>query len=261
MPCYMPVLALDFDGVLCDSARETGIAGWKAAGTLWKDMAEPLPPRPLLDSYCHARPVIETGYEAIAMMRLLKDGEDPEELLETFPQRLHGPVARSGTDAAGLKRLYGVVRDRWIQADRLGWLSLSPLYPGTGETLNALPPGTDCYIVTTKQERFVQQLLEHNGVRFAGERIFGLDRGMKKEAVLHGLMERHPDREIHMIEDRLATLKRLLAQPDMAAVQLHLACWGYNTEAERREAVRLKIHLLRALSFAEIKNTEYESDQ
>lgn len=257
----MSVLALDFDGVLCDSARETGITGWKAAGTLWDDMAEPLPPGPLLDSYCRARPIIETGFEAILMMRLLKDGKDPEELLETFPQRLQDPIARSGTDAAGLKALYGGIRDRWIRADPQGWLSLSPLYPGVCETLSTLPLETDCYILTTKQERFVQQLLAHNGVHFAAEHIFGLDRGMTKEAVLHELSAHHPGRRIHLVEDRLATLKRVLAQPELAFVQLHIACWGYNTEAECQEAARLKIHLLQALSLADIANTEYDSEQ
>jgi phosphoglycolate phosphatase-like HAD superfamily hydrolase len=257
----MFVLALDFDGVLCDSARETGITGWKAAGTLWKDMSESLPPQSILDAYCRARPVIEIGYEAILMMRLLKDGEEPEALLETFPERLYETVARSDTDTVGLKRLYGAVRDRWIQADPQDWLALSPLYPGTGEVLSALALETDCYIVTTKQERFVERLLEYNGVRFAAEHIFGLDSGMKKEAMLHELMKRHPDRRVHLVEDRLATLARVRARPELAGVKLHIACWGYNTEAERREAMSLKIHLLRALSLTEIANRKQDSDQ
>lgn len=257
----MSVLALDFDGVLCDSARETGITGWKAAGELWRDMAEPEPPEPLLERYRRARPVIETGFEAILMMRLLADGEDPDALLEDFPRRLPGVIERSGTDAAGLMRLYGAVRDRWIAADPEGWLSLSPLYPGTAEVLTDLPPGTECYIVTTKEERFVVRLLGFHGVDFPAGRIFGLDRGMKKEAVLGVLMGRHPGRRIDFVEDRLPTLRRLLDRPDLAAVRLHLACWGYSTEAERREAARLKIHLLKALSLAEIANTENECDQ
>lgn len=257
----MSVLALDFDGVLCDSARETGITGWKAAGTLWGDMADALPPARLLDAYCRARPVIETGYEAIVMMRLLKDGEHPDELLGSFSERLPETVARSGADAEGLKHLYAAVRDRWIQEDPEGWLSLSPLYPGTAETLRAMPQGTDCYIVTTKQERFVERLLAHHGVTFAAARIYGLDRRMKKEAVLRELMDGHSGRPIDFVEDRLATLKRLSTQPDLAPVRLHIACWGYNTEAECREAERLKIHRLRALSLAEIANSEYDIDQ
>jgi phosphoglycolate phosphatase-like HAD superfamily hydrolase len=252
----MTLLALDFDGVLCDSAQETGLTGWKAAGTLWADMAAPMPPQALLDAYCRTRGVLETGYEAILMMRLLADGEDPEDLLETFPQRLQGVIARSGRDVADLKRLYGGARDCWLQDDPQGWLSLSPLYPGAAQILSALPPGTGCCIVTTKEERFVRQLLEYNGIHFAPENIFGLDRGMRKEAILRNLLALQPDRRVHLVEDRLETLKRFLAQPDLALIRLHLACWGYNREAERREAERLKIHLLRALSLAEILSTE-----
>jgi len=257
----MSVLALDFDGVLCDSARETSITGWKAAATLWEDMVEALPSQLLLEHYCRARPVIETGYQAILMMRLLKDGEDPEELLETFPHRSREMIEKSGTDTAALKRLYGTVRDRWLQANPREWLSLSPLYPGTSRVLNALPPGTDCYIVTTKQERFVARLLAHNGVRFDTGHIFGLDRGMSKEAVVRHLMAHHPGHPTHLVEDRLATLKRFLVRPDLAVVHLHMACWGYNTEAEQREAMDLKIHLLRVLSFPEITHTEHHSDR
>lgn len=250
----MPVLALDFDGVLCDSARETGITGWKAAATIWGDMAGALPPPSLLEAYCRARPVIETGYEAIAMVRLLRDGEDPEGLRETFPRRIPAVIGRSGMDAGGLKRLYGAVRDRWLRENPQEWLALSPLYPGVRAVLNGLPSGTEGYIVTTKQERFAARLLAYHGVRFDAARIFGLDRGMTKEAVVRRLMARHPGASVHLVEDRLATLKRFLAQPELAAVRLHLACWGYNTPAERREAMGLKIHLLAALSLPEILN-------
>lgn len=252
----MTLLALDFDGVLCDSARETGISGWKAAGTLWEDMAQPLPPQRLLDGFLRTRPVVETGYESILMMRLLKDGEDPEDLLETFPGRVQEFVARSGMDAAALKRLHGEIRDRWIEHDPRQWLELNPLYPGAAELLTRLSPAIDCYIVTTKQRRFVRQLLAHNGVPFAADRILGLDRGMTKEEDLRALMEQHPGRPVHLVEDRLLTLKRFLAQPDLAAVRLHIACWGYNTETERREADQLDIHRLRALALTDILNTE-----
>jgi phosphoglycolate phosphatase-like HAD superfamily hydrolase len=255
------VLALDFDGVLCDSARETGITGWKAAGKLWQDMVEDLPPERLLDAYCRARPVIETGYEAILMMRLLKDGEDPDELLENFPERLPETIERSGVDAQKLKGLYGAIRDRWIKEDPQGWLSLSPLYPGTVETLHAIPKGVECYIVTTKEARFVEQLLAYHSMHFDAARIYGLDRRMKKEAVLRELMVRHTGCPIDFVEDRLGTLKRLSLQKDLAPVRLHIACWGYNTETECREAVALNIHLLRVLSLEQITNAEYDFDQ
>ena len=257
----MSVLALDFDGVLCDSARETGITGWKAAGRLWADMADALPPEPLLDAYCRARPVIETGYEAILMMRLLKDGEGPDELLGSFQERLPETIVRSGANIEKLKGLYGAIRDRWIQEDPDGWLSLSPLYPGTAATLHAIPQGVECFIVTTKEARFVERLLAYHGVQFDAARIYGLDRRMKKEAVLRELMQHHAGSSIDFVEDRLGTLKRLSMQPDLASVRLHIACWGYNTEAECREAEHMNIHLLKTFSPEKILNAEYDFDQ
>jgi len=74
----LALLALDFDGVLCDSVRETAISGWKAGAAIWPDMSDPLPPDELLDAYRLARPIIEVGQEAILVMRLLKDGHDPQ---------------------------------------------------------------------------------------------------------------------------------------------------------------------------------------
>jgi phosphoglycolate phosphatase-like HAD superfamily hydrolase len=239
----MSVLALDFDGVLCDSVEETGTAGWKAGGAIWEDMRSEMPPPALLTEYRRARPVIETGFEAILVMRLLLDGEDPHRLLETFSDRLPGVVARTGRDIASLKALFGETRDRWLASAPDQWLAFSPLYPGVARWLIAAGQAQPHYIVTTKETRFVQRILAYNGVAVPEDRIFGLERGRPKDEVLHDLMERHGGRTIYFVEDRLATLKRCLARPDLNRVALRLAGWGYNTAAERGEARRLGIPL------------------
>ena len=38
------VFALDFDGVLCDSAYECAVSAWRAGGELWPDWRVPEPP-------------------------------------------------------------------------------------------------------------------------------------------------------------------------------------------------------------------------
>ena len=68
------VYALDFDGVICDSAVETAITGWKAASQLWSEMPEEVP-QELIDRFREVRPIIETGFEAILTMRMLFLGE------------------------------------------------------------------------------------------------------------------------------------------------------------------------------------------
>ncbi|MBK1700009.1 HAD family hydrolase [Thiococcus pfennigii] len=237
----MPILALDFDGVLCDSVEETGTSGWKAGGAIWRDMAANRPPPALLDGFRRARPAIETGYQAIVLMRLLRDGVAPDRLLADFDAREAAVVARAGCDVAALKALFSATRDRWLAAEPAAWAALSPLYPGVAEWLRMQAADSDCYIVTTKERRFVERLLSGAGVEFPSRRIFGLDYGRPKEAVLAELLERHPRGTVCFVEDRLATLIRCRAQPGLERVAMRLAGWGYNTVAERGAAEHLSI--------------------
>jgi len=52
------------------------------------------------------------------------------------------------------------------------------------------------------------------------------------------------------VEDRLKTLV-VHQQPDLDAVKLYLADWGYNTPAERESAQNDRIQLLSLSQFAE----------
>lgn len=257
----MPVLALDFDGVLCDSVDETGVTGWRAGGTIWPDMAAAWPPTEVAARFRQARPVIETGYEAILLMRLLLDGERPEILLATYPALAPSVIARSGCDIAALKALFGAARDHWLVATPDAWVTASPLYPGVADWLRAT--GTaERYILTTKEGRFVERLLAGHAVPFPAERIFGLEQGRSKEAVLRELAERHPGQAVCFVEDRLATLKRCQAYPGLGSrLALRLAGWGYNTEAERREARRSSIPVIERADLFRFFDQESHLDQ
>ncbi|WP_411727104.1 hypothetical protein [Methyloglobulus sp.] len=65
------IYALDFDGVICDSAVETAITGWKAASGILGDIPKAVP-QEMIGRFRLVRPIIETGYEAILAMRLLQ---------------------------------------------------------------------------------------------------------------------------------------------------------------------------------------------
>lgn len=243
-PLTEPILALDFDGVICDSVDETAITGWRAAGAIWGDMHGTTPPSELLAGFRRARPIVEVGYEAILMMRLLRDGEDPQQLLATFAERIPEVVARAGKDAAGLTELFGATRDRWLAAAPDQWVAANPIYPGLADRLVARlsrANGPNSYIVTTKQRRFVEALLSARAVPFPAECIHGLEAGRPKEAVLAELVERHPGRPVCFVEDRFATLERCLNAGLPSAVEYRLAGWGYNTIADRQRARSLSL--------------------
>ncbi len=235
-----PVIhALDFDGVICDSALETGIAGWKAATRIWDDMRTPLPAPELVEQFRLARPVIEIGYESIVAMRLLFNGIGVDSIVENFQNQKQEILAQKKLDVAELKRLFGEVRDRWIDAAPEEWRRMNPLFPGVADKLAHLSErGVVWYIVTTKQERFVREILAANRIGLTEDRIFGMDRNMNKEQVLAGLLAHHPQQAVHFVEDRLPTLLKMLENEALRSVKLFLADWGYNTREDKREAER-----------------------
>ena len=225
-----PIYALDFDGVICDSAVETAITGWKSATYIWSDMAKTVPDEAHIEQFRALRPQLETGYEAILFMRLLQQGESVESIqanLTSFKMELGG-------DTTLLKQLFGQTRDQWIEHARDEWIAMNPLFEGIAEKLQNLN-GQIWYIVTTKQERFVEQILQASQVDLPID-IFGLDKKMSKQAVLLELLERHGSQTIRLIEDRLPTLLEILGNDQLNAVELQLVDWGYNTEQDRTNA-------------------------
>tara|TARA_R110002049_G_scaffold110547_2_gene259610 strand:- start:1632 stop:2384 length:753 start_codon:yes stop_codon:yes gene_type:complete len=226
--------ALDFDGVICDSAIETGITGWKVACQLWPDMPAETPPV-MLEKFRQVRPVMETGYEAILIMRKLFEGIEPRLLLDQFKTQIKTIIRRDELSVAGLKRRFGEERDTWIHAHLDEWIMMNPLFEGITEKLSQLDnPFT--YIITTKQERFVSQILKANNIIFPAERIYGLDRDLSKQQVLADLSARHPDQHIVFVEDRLPTLIDVINDDRLAKVELYFADWGYNTEQDKLAA-------------------------
>lgn len=236
------IYALDFDGVICDSAVETAITGWKAARFIWDDMP-PTVPAECIDHFREIRPIIETGYEAILAMRLLYLGHNGADIYQhygAFTQDLLREV-EGGVDR--LKMLFGTTRDQWIAEDLPDWVAMNPLFPGVAEKLRRIQAHHLCYIITTKQERFVKQILKAQDLAIPDGRIFGLDRNFSKPEVLRQLLRAHPGQVIVFVEDRLPTLENVLNCPDLAGIHLVFARWGYNTEADKAKAGRLPIVL------------------
>jgi phosphoglycolate phosphatase-like HAD superfamily hydrolase len=240
---------LDFDGVICDSAIETGISGWKAASKIWPDMPAEMPNPNLLEDFRHVRPILETGYEAILIIRLLSLGETVAAIMGNYANKTQSLLSESNKDVKFLKELFGATRDQWINEDLADWINKNPLFPGVAEKLHQLQTQNPWYIVTTKQERFVKQILSKNQIELADERIYGLERNLSKEAMLLQIMEKHPDQHFTLLEDRLPTLWDVARNEKLQQVKLFLAAWGYNTPEEKQGLESGPIKLLSLHNF------------
>jgi len=240
--------ALDFDGVICDSAVETAITGWKVANTLWTDMPATLPPS-LLELFRQVRPVMETGYEATLIIRLLFEGMAPSTLLEHFHQHIEALMIRDELSVDELKQVFGQTRDAWIANDMNDWIAMNPLFEGIANKLNSLDL-EHSYIITTKQERFVNHILQANNIDFPRAQIFGLDRNLSKQQILSDLSADKPEAEILFVEDRLPTLINVITDDRLDHVKLYFASWGYNTTEDKNTAKEIK--RITALQLAEL---------
>ena len=224
--------ALDFDGVICDSAAETAASAWKAAEYFWPGCFPEPAPTEYIQAFRAARPYLETGYQAIPMMKMLRDGLPPETLAAGLDERVDAIMAELGQNKTSMVHAFGDTRDQWIKTDLDDWISWHGIYPGVLEAVKkVLAEGQDIRILTTKQERFVCAILAAHGVDFPADHIWGLGRQESKEDQLARLLA-DGDTDVYFIEDRLETLRRVEARDDLRAIRLYYADWGYGTPAD-----------------------------
>ncbi|XP_076948676.1 uncharacterized protein LOC143621029 [Bidens hawaiensis] len=244
--------ALDFDGVLCDSCGETAISAVKAAKLRWPVLFASVNSSLedwMVDQMQIIRPVVETGYETLLLVRLLLEIKVPSSRTSSVSKGLTvegildnwlniKPVIM---DEWGEKRdelidLFGKVRDDWLENDLTTWMAANRFYPGVPDALKFA--SSELYMVTTKQGRFADLLLrELAGVTIPPERIYALGSGPKVETLK--MLQKRPEnqgRKLHFVEDRLATLKNVIKEPELNGWNLYLVDWGFNTQKEREEA-------------------------
>ena len=244
------LLALDFDGVICDGLVEYFSSTKKAYQQIW---SEPIDDR-LASSFYRLRPVIETGWEMPILLRALVL-ETPEAKIIDNWSAIASEIANSeGLEKQQVVQKLDGVRDSWIENDLDGWLSLHRFYPGVIELLQKAVSSVELYIITTKEGRFVQKLLQQQGIDLSTSNIIGKESKRPKYETLRILRDRHQSQiDISFVEDRLKALQQVARQSDLDFVNLYLADWGYNLESDRAEAAQDE--RIQLLSLEEFKNS------
>ncbi|AOY80887.1 HAD hydrolase-like protein [Moorena producens JHB] len=233
------ILALDFDGVLCNGLLEYFQTAWRTYCQIWKPASQ-TPPENLAASFYRLRPVIETGWEMPVLIHALILGISEDKILQDWSAVAQSIVNSETLDRTDTAKQLDTIRDKWITTDLDGWLSLHQFYPGVIERLDQIlsTNTTQLYIVSTKEGRFIKQLLQQQGINLPQERIIGKESKRPKHQTLRQLIETFPGEAVTLwfVEDRLKTLQSVQQQPDLKPVKLYLADWGYNTKAEQESA-------------------------
>ena len=235
------ILALDFDGVLCDGRPEYFETARRAYAAVWPG-ADAAHASAVAARFAAARPLVESGWEMPLLLHALVTGVPEGELVDRDAWRATARRLLDGApvDAGGLGRALNAARDAWFAADPKDWLLHHAFYPGVCARVGrALDEGVQVAIVTTKAERFARALLASQHPRLATVPIIGREpeRTVPKPESLLRLGREHglppTGAGLWFVEDMLETLELVHATPGLTGMRLFLAGWGYNTLEHR----------------------------
>ena len=234
------ILALDFDGTICDGMAEYWQTAWRTYTQVWQlDRLEPS--AGVAEKFRELRPLIEVGWEMPVLIRALTLGISTERMHSSWQRIRDRILADSRLSGVKVSQQLDLVRDSWIQQDPAGWLALHQFYPGVVDTLKSLPSRKiQPIIITTKESRFVARLFQEHGIEIGSEFVWGKELKRSKTDSLKLILDRGSKKSptVWFVEDRLNTLSKIASQPELESVKLYFAEWGYNTVAERESALQ-----------------------
>jgi hypothetical protein len=248
------ILALDFDGVLCEGMREYFETTRRTYRTVWPD--DPPPGDGTLAQFRALRPVILTGWEMPVLLRAIVQGRSATAIARDWPH-VRDEIVRADPHAdrlvTTLGRTLDDVRRKWIAEDAEGWVARNEPYCPLDEVRRLVGEPERAVLVTTKEGEFARRILQAWNVKLAD--IQGKEAGIHKcenlRALIASFEQTHGRRpRLWFVEDRPETLEHVTTHPDLADVGLFLADWGYNTPETREAAAsRGRIRILQLEEF------------
>jgi phosphoglycolate phosphatase-like HAD superfamily hydrolase len=225
------VLALDFDGVIWDSAPECFEVGWRAYQQLFgSDMSGPLNRRRFLAG----RPLARTGHDFFIILRLLETRPDGD--LATFPLADFAALRQQlAEEAARFNTLFYTLRAHYRDQDFQDWASWQSPYPAMIGLLDRWDSRFQgVALATTKDEASAHALLKSAGRDWP---VFGREFSLEKDLQIAGIAHRFgvEAAEILFVDDLLENLQQVAP----TGAQTAMASWGYNTAESRQDAQNL----------------------
>jgi phosphoglycolate phosphatase-like HAD superfamily hydrolase len=225
------VLALDFDGVIWDSAGECFETGWRTYKELF---GADLSGHDNRQRFLAGRPAARTGHDFYIILRLLET--EPELDLVSLPldrfQQLRTELAEP---ALRFDKLFYALRSKFRDQSFQEWASWQGPYPEVIALLDRWESrfqGTA--LATTKDQLSAHALLQSAGRDWP---VFGKEFSVEKDLQIQGISQKFgvPTGEILFVDDLLENLQQVTPTGAHAV----MASWGYNTAKSRREAEQL----------------------
>lgn len=218
------VLALDFDGVICDSLEEGLLISWNAhTGAAVRAFVEPglagVPPE-VTERFVGCRPFARHLGHWLVPFTISSVPSSHAEFAARFDE-LPGPTIETFTAAAAGYR--AAVRRTYPDE----WLSHHVVEPGLDDVLSS------AYIVTARDGESVGRILRAHGIAVDDARIFGSSTDKTDALKTIAVSEAADPAEVTLVDDNIENCLAARA----GGYDAWWATWGYGTPADHARAV------------------------
>ncbi|AUC61397.1 hypothetical protein AA637_09625 [Cyanobacterium sp. HL-69] len=228
------ILALDFDGVICDGMAEYFHSSRLTYEIIWKSKVKNL--EYSQEVFQYLRPTIETGWEMPLIFRAIEMEKNKQFLFNNWQNVVKDIMKKDNITKEQIAKELDLVRQNQINNNIEQWLRLHNFYDDIVEVIKAIIyKNYKIFIITTKEGIFAKKLLASQDIDTDKITFWGKEQKRKKYDSLRVILDQEKVKptDICFIEDRLEALEGVRQQPDLAGIRLFLASWGYNTQEIR----------------------------
>ncbi len=215
----IPVLALDFDGLIVDGLPESVLVCWNGYHGLgiesFSDQGLAAVPQAFIERFRYYRNFAKhVGHFLMPFQRS-----------ETFATQAAFDDSYAALDSQEVDLFIGKVlqyREQSRRSHRARWLSYHEFYPGLVDMLRS--PQMPIRIVTAKDKGSVLELLQYAGVQLSNVRIYGSCR--EKLTALRAIADEFgiARQEVRFFDDNVLNAR----DAQRAGYHAHWAVWGYH---------------------------------
>lgn len=255
------ILALDFDGVLCNSLHDTVMTAlntYLQCNTKHNlPLQKPLTSETVIDfknrnsefmkKFTHLMPLGNFAKDYYVILEIINknkyDNICSQKDFNNFRESLNDQKIKT------YNNLFYRYRHSLQQNDPEAWADLLPAFPGIPHAIRKLSKNFLPAVATSKDNNSVNILLKKYGIDdlFASDNILDKDFARTKREHMIKFKKLHDldFTDIHFIDDKISHL----LQVKKLKVNTYLATWGFNTEREHKIAEEKGINLLALKDF------------
>src|SRR5665648_10494 len=252
----MKILAVDFDGVISDSALKSLFVSHNAycqyfssevkrnfGGGLftfenWEEMKRQY--KKEMDDYHRLRSYIELSGDFFAIIKILEEQVQINDQQEFIAYRNQFQF-----DYQFFRELFFEEKEKWQKKSFKKWFFLSPVFKEVVKGIQRFTKeGQKVVIATSNRREAIHRGFqpEYLGCKVDIEDIFDKNFGKHKAEHMQAIAKKYGAKlnEIYFIDDQLS----YLIGTDVLGVHVFLAGWGYCTESQKEEAKKEQIPII-----------------